>query len=261
MSHNKPFHRNYRGFMNTANAGYSSWAYVVDKDYAKAPEHYVRAFLIIQKDLQSMFEFIEPSDQNLDAYSYRIHELFMRACIEVEANFKAILRENNFSPTDKKGTPIPEKWWSIHDYRKVNVTHHLSAYKVHIPIWDGAQSCFEPFKAWSTPGADLPWYQDYNKSKHDRQNEFKRANFRNLLHAITGLMALLSAQFRTQDFSPGDDLLAVGGDSYYSTEAGLGGFFHVEFPSDWTDAEKYEFNWSDLKKQADRFQKIDYNVI
>jgi len=33
--------------------------------------------LLIQNDLQRIFEFIEPSDDNLDTHSFRIHELFM----------------------------------------------------------------------------------------------------------------------------------------------------------------------------------------
>lgn len=164
MSHTKPFYRNYRGFIDGPNAGYSQWAYIVDREYSESPEHYVRAFLLIQSDLQRLFEFIEPSDNNLDTYSFRVHELFMRSCVEIEANFKAILKENIFNPTDKNGDPRPEKMWNIHDYRKVNVTHHLSSYKVRIPIWDGSQSSFEPFKEWNT-SPELSWYQAYSGMK------------------------------------------------------------------------------------------------
>jgi hypothetical protein len=260
MPISKPYHRNYRGFINGPNAGYSQWAYVVDRDYANSPEHYVRAFLLIQSDLQRLFEFIEPADTNLDTFSYRIHELFMRASIEVEANFKAILKENIFNPTDAGGSPRPEKRWNIHDYKKVNTTHHLSAYKAHIPIWDGAKSVFEPFKEWAA-APDLSWYQAYNKSKHDRRNEFKKANLENLLNSVTGLLILLSSQFGNEDFSPGDRLLGVNTDSYYSTNPALGNFFHIEFPNDWSDAEKYDFNWTDLKQQPDRFNKLDYDSI
>jgi hypothetical protein len=260
MSHPKPFHRNVRGFIDGTNSGDSQWAYIVDRAYANSPEHYVRAFLLIQSDLQRLFEFIEPADVNLTAYSFRIHELFMRTCIEVEANFKAILKENIFNPTKRGGSLRPEKDWNIHDYKKVNTTHHLSSYKVFIPIWDGAKSCFEPFKQWS--GApELTWYQAYNASKHDRMNEFKRANFENLLNSVAGLLVLLSSQFGTQDFSPGDSLLSVDTDSYYSTSPGLGGFFHIQFPGDWRDDEKYDFNWSKLKMQADRFKKIDFDRL
>jgi hypothetical protein len=72
---------------------------------------------------------------------------------------------------------------------------------------------------------------------------------------------LLSSQFGTQDFSPGSTLLSAVTDSYYSTESALGEFFHIEFPNDWSEEEKYDFNWSDLKQQPDRFQKIDYDRL
>lgn len=261
MSQYKPFHRNYRGFIASPNSGYSQWAYIVDRAYSEAPEHYVRPFIMIQNDLQRLFEFIEPSDQNLGTYSYRIHELFMRSCIELEANFKAILRENIFNPRDRNGDVRPEKKWNIHDYWKVNKTHHLSAYKIHTPIWDGVKT-FEPFKQWATStSGELFWYQAYNKSKHDRRNEFKEANLENLMNAIAGLLVLLSSQFRTQSFSSGATTLSVNTDSYYSTEPALGGYFHIDFPEDWTDSERYDFDWSSLKMQSDRFQKINYDNI
>ena len=57
---------------------------------------------------------------NAVAFSYRIHALLMRTCIEVEANFKAILEENTF-------TPPPNRSLNMTDYRKVDATHHLSS--------------------------------------------------------------------------------------------------------------------------------------
>jgi len=261
MSQSKPFHRNYRGFVKSTNSGYSQWAYIVDRSYSQSPEHYVRAFLLIQSDLQRLFEFVEPSDTNLTAYSYRTHELLMRTCIEIEANFKAILKENIFNPSDKNGNPRSEKTWNIHDYKKVNKSHHLAAYRVHIPIWEGTRSIFEPFKQWAVP-TELSWYQAYNKSKHDRRIEFKEANFNNLLNSVAGLLVLLSSQFRTETFSPGPTLISTdGGDNYYPTEAALGGFFHIEFPNDWSADEKYDFDWSVLKQERERFRQIDFDNI
>ncbi|WP_321495823.1 hypothetical protein [uncultured Desulfobacter sp.] len=142
MAVHKPYHRNYRGFVEGPNSGYSQWAYIVDREYSQFPEHYTRAFGLIQTDLIKLFEYIEPSDRNLDTYSYRIHELLMRTCIEVEANFKAILKENIFNPVKRNGDPRPESNWNINDYRIVNKTHHLSSYKIHVPIWDGEQSIY-----------------------------------------------------------------------------------------------------------------------
>jgi hypothetical protein len=94
----KPFHRNLRGIKDGPNSGYSSWTYgddryIEDREYAKNPEHYVRAFTLIQNDLKSIFEYLEPSDVCREAYSYRIHALLMRTCIEVEADWIAKARE------------------------------------------------------------------------------------------------------------------------------------------------------------------------
>jgi len=153
-----------------------------------------------------------------------------------------------------------EKDWNIRDYWKVNRTHHLSAYRIHIPIWNGVKSTFEPFKQWSA-SHELTWYQAYNKSKHDRRNQFKEANLENLLGAIAGLLVLLSSQFGTEDFSPAATTLSVNTDNYYSTEHALGGYLHIDVPGDWREDEKYDFDWGKLKKQQDRFLKVNYDAI
>ena len=107
----------------------------------------------------------------------------------------------------------------------------------------------------------LTWYQAYNNSKHDRHDQFKQANLENLLNAVTGLLVLLSSQFHTEDFSPESIGLTISGYDYYDGEAALGSFFRIDFPTDWTDEELYDFNWQDLKSKPDRFNKIDYNAI
>lgn len=264
MSISKPFHRNYRKVKEGSNSGYSDWAYIVDRDYAQSPEHYTRAFSIIQSDLMKLFEFLEPCDINLTTYSFRIHELLMRICIEVEANFKAILRENIYSPTYTNGIRAGqqrlENDWNINDFRKVNKTHHLDNYTVEFPYWKGNNKRIRPFDKWATNGP-LEWYQAYNKSKHDRFNSFEEANFKNLLYAYSGLFVLLSSQFRNHSFSTGGQSLGVLVDSYYAGEFGIGGFLMIEFPTNWDEDEMYDFDWSKLKKESCRFQKINYNLL
>jgi len=41
----------------------------------------------------------------------------------------------------------------------------------------------------------------------------------------------------------------------------MGQFFHIEFPCDWTNDEKYDFDWNILKTQRDRFERLDYDAI
>lgn len=269
MSFNKPFHRNYRPINEKSpQSGYSDWAYIIDKDYAQNPAHYTRAFLIIQEDILKLFQFIEPSDINNKTYSYRIHELLMRTCIEIEANFKAILNENIYTPKYKNGSKAgqirPEKDWKITDYKLVNKTHHLDDYSIELPVWKGKENIRKPFLSWKTDG-ELTWYQAYNKSKHDRINSFEIANLNNLLDAYCGLCILLTAQFRHVDFQPGPNYLESHGYSYYGEDGfggfGIGNYLIVDYPENWKEEEIYDFDWTKLKSEKLRFDKIDYNSM
>ena len=250
MPVNRPYRRTCRQFIDGHYTEGGRWQYMIHPKYAEAPGHYVRAFLLLLKDLYELFDYIEPADKNLSCYSYRIHALLLRACVEMEANCKAILKENGY----KK-----DKEMNIGDYKKINETHRLSSYKVKIPNWNGSASVREPFSGWAS-GGSLPWYQAYNLIKHDRHKEFEEATFENLLDASCGLLVLLSSQFETNDFSPCDMLLSVWGLND-GMKSGIGGFFRVQFPNDWPDEMKYDFNWNLIKNDSDPFANIDYYNI
>ena len=140
MSIQKPYHRFYRKFVGDNLQGVNFYDYMTVRDYAEQPEMYVRTFNMIQNDVQKLFEYVEPADRNLETYSMQIYNIFLRICVEVEANFKAILRENIYSKNPA--------WWNMEDYEKVNKTHHLSGYKVIYPVWKGERSTFVPFGDW-----------------------------------------------------------------------------------------------------------------
>jgi hypothetical protein len=121
MPVSKPYRRTVRQFVDGHYAQDGKWRYIRHAKFAIEPEHYVRAFAILQKDILELFDFVEPADANLSCYSYRIHELFMRTCIEIEANFKAILTENEYGRSGD---------WNITDYRKTEPSHLLSGYVI-----------------------------------------------------------------------------------------------------------------------------------
>ena len=250
MPINRPYRRTCRQFVDGSYTEGGRWEYMVHPKFAQAPGHYVRAFLLLLKDIQELFDYIEPADKNLACFSYRIHALLLRACVEVEANCKAILTENGYS---KAGD------MNMRDYKKIDKTHLLSAYQVKVPNWSGNKDMRAPFLAWST-SSSLPWYDAYNTTKHDRHSAFDEATFEHLIDACCGLLVLLSAQFETNDFSPGNTLLALEG-SGDGMESGIGGYFRVMFPENWPLEMRYDFDWQKLKHEADPFQTIDYSKI
>lgn len=251
----KPYKRISRQLLDGSYQNSGNGCYLIHKDFAQDPQHFVRAFMIIQKDLLNLFEYIEPCEQNLQTISFRTHELLMRTCIEIEANFTAILRENIYS---KKGN------LNIGDYEIINKSHRLSAYKFSLPVWKGDKKIRSPFKDWEN-GKPLKWYQAYNKSKHDRHENFDKATLDNLLDAVGGLIILLASQFNTEDYSQNSKGLGLNGNYSYNSndgmETGIGGYFRVSFPTDWPLEERYSFQWQTLEKQENPIDQFNYDDL
>lgn len=251
MGLSRPFRRTVRQLADGSYAQSGHGGYVRHPKYAEGGAQYVRSYLLIQKDLLELFDYVEPAERNLGCYSYRIHALMLRACVEVEANCKAILRENRYAQGD----------WTMKDYRNIETSHRLSSYRVVMPLWSGDGAVRTPFAAWAAvPAAPLPWYQAYNTVKHDRHEQFEQATFEHLVDACCGLVALLFAQFRNENFT-GVDYLTLDGPSD-GTESAIGGYFRVAPPRDWSMPERYEFDWQALKdSDADPFAAFDYSRV
>lgn len=244
MALTAPYKRTIRPFLaggyEPKNGGMS---FVSMKSYAENPRTYIRGFEILQRDIRNIFEYIEPSDINLTAYSEKIGKLLTSACFEVESNLKAILRENSY--------PKSAKTMTMTDYFKVESSHRLSRYEVLLPEWTGKANVVKPFEPW-VRGNSLNWYQDYNQYKHDRANNSQMANFENLIKSWCGVFVLLSAQFFDTEFSI--DSKPIGFAPYFypnDYNHGIGGYLKIKYPNDWPDSEKYDFslnasNWNDM---------------
>jgi hypothetical protein len=74
-------------------------------------------------------------------------------------------------------------------------------------------------------------------------------------------ITVATKSFHCESFSPGDSVLGIDVDNYFEREFGIGDYLKIKFPTNWQDNEKYDFDWSVLKKEEDRFEKIDYNSI
>lgn len=247
MTVQRPYRRTCRQFADGSYYDSGGWKYILHPCFAKDAGRYVRAFLILQKDFQELLEYVDPSDTNLPCFSFRMHELLMRICIEIEANLKAISFENNYK---RKGN------WSMKDYKKIELSHKLSEYYVRIPYWHGEKGVWKPFSAWGER-ASPSWYDAYNSAKHDRLKEFHKASFENVVQAICGLVALMSSQFLSEDFRPGLGFLGMDGPDDDFEEA-VGAYFNVRFPANWPKSDRYDFSWPDLAQLSDPFLEHDY---
>lgn len=230
MAIQRPYFRTARPF--SAAIGYRgggfSGDYLRDPRYADGGEHYWRAFQLLCKDMVELFDYVEPSDDNETSYSYRIHALLQRACMEVEANLKAILVANRY--------PVaPQNMNMGDDYRQIDMSHRLSAIQVEILHWQGRRRIVSPFERWGR-GDPLPWYQIYNRAKHDRMGAFTSATLGALVESVAGCAAVIAAQFVNEDFSRTNHIVAGGAHWGWNI---AGPVFEVRLPRHWREEEQY----------------------
>jgi hypothetical protein len=246
MTVKRPFFRCVRPGVDGEYLEGGRWMYVRHPLYAPDAHHYIRAFLILQEDLQRLFEFIEPADANEAAYSFRALELLLRACGEVEANCRAILDANGY---------VPGKWPTMTDYKKLDSTHRLSSYRVRLPVWRGDHSVRTPFAGWNGKTGLLSWYTAHHGGKHNRHEEFPGANLANVVDAVAAVVVLLAAQFCLDDFGPSHLELSFGPTEY---DTAIGGYFGVAFPNDFPVIDRYDFDWQTLKEESQPFQRLTF---
>jgi hypothetical protein len=251
MSHDRPFYRVYRPLVRSNNSGWSARQFVRDPRYALQPNSFVRGLVGLERDLAEVFDFVEPAERNAKTYGYRLHQLLLRCCVEVEANFKAILLANKF---DAAGSRL-----DMRAYSRVETSHHLSSYRVILPMWDGDGRSFYPFQDWANRRR-LSWYEAYNAAKHDRHTALSEATLENLVYAVGGLFVLLTAQFGSEDYSGKPDALGMSSELYEGSD-GVSSLFRVEYPSDWTTQEMYDFDWHTLASTEAPFAKFDYDAV
>jgi hypothetical protein len=228
--------------------------YVLDARYGDDRSELWRAYMLIEKDLLRLFEYIEPTDDNLSAYSHRTYELLLRAATEFETNCKRILLANGY---EKEGT------LNVTDYFKVNRSSRLGDYSVSLMEWYPEPKSLKPFETWNSETfSPLPWYQSYNQVKHDRNLNFPRASLENVVNAVAGLYVVLFSQFFViNKVSAGSNM-----DSLYEyrhlfneeTMSKWGDIFQVCPPYNWSDDELYDFDWDTLKDSPDPFAKFPF---
>ncbi|WP_299411070.1 hypothetical protein [Acaryochloris sp. IP29b_bin.148] len=232
MTLNRPYKRIARPF-NMPNGSYVGGtideSYLADHNFAPDRTTAIRGYHAIENDLRRVFEFVEPHQQNLDTFSTRLYEIFLRASTEFESNCKSILAANGYSRAGD---------WNMGDYKKIEAATRLSEYQIRLTIWADTPRVLQPLAPWST-GGSLPWYQDYNTVKHNRSDKFKLANLKNTVDAVAALFVILFAQFNILAFSA-HELVSSHGDwngwlAYHNS------IFWIKLPTGWTTSECYGF--------------------
>jgi hypothetical protein len=163
---------------------------------------------VLTRALEEICQTVHPEGANLDVYGHDIRNLLMLACTEVEAHWRGVLQANG-QHLDRPNTS---------DYVKLCAPMHLPEYAISIAAFPWLEP-IAPFKSWSVsgkPSQDLPWYQAYNETKHDRDGRFGQATLRSAIEAVLATVVMTVAQYGLER-ALGDGSLLIGNYTFVGT--------------------------------------------
>ncbi len=157
-------------------------------NYRKEYLSHIRQLEFILEELRSVFKVIEPTKDNIKAYGNTLRNIIILSCTEVDSMMNAILKSNGYLVKDDK--------YSTNHYVKLRKPLRLDEYSLKFNEYEELGD-FSPFSDWKKekPTQSIPWYDVYNKVKHDRQTYMKLASMNNALASISAYAILIFSQY------------------------------------------------------------------
>lgn len=238
--------------------------YATDKRYASDRLQLSRAYISIERELRSIFDYVEPDEANKNTFSFELYSLLLRACTEVELNCKKIMEANGATPQGH--------FFTMADYKKLEKSSLLSKYTVIFRNWrkrnpstnelEYIEKEFCPFANFDISVNRSPeWYEDYNQVKHNREENLEKANLENCMNAVAGILILLYSQFGSQCIETYEI-----NRMYWQNIEEFDYVFNADIIyeicppqiSDWQESELYDFNWDSIKEDPNPFEKFRF---
>jgi hypothetical protein len=99
--------------------------------------------------------------------------------------------------------------FTTNDYVKLLPPLHLKEYVISCKLISNTYSV-NPFGNWNanSPTQSLPWYDAYNKTKHDREKCFSEASLENCIPAIAAVIVLFCVRYGPFSLVEGGSALA-----------------------------------------------------
>lgn len=152
----------------------------------------------LEEEFKELSYYIAIDRKQLKTYSIKIADLILRTVAECENIASVICKNEKIKFTDKKGHIRKSVYFNEY-IDELNKVFKLDKKLVN-PIFNNIDSStfnckLQPFRkeTLKVNGKEkeiIPWYNAYNKIKHDRVKNYKQANLENLITSLAALFML-----------------------------------------------------------------------
>ena len=141
---------------------------------------YWQHYIILEEDFKHTRRYVELNSDNFETYSVEYTKLLQSIGSEFDVICKEICKYYGYNNKQ-----------NIIGYADVIIPKFTGIKESKVLIRDNDSIVLEPLKEWNYNKPNSPgWWKVYNKIKHDRSNNFKKANLYNVLMGLTSLFLI-----------------------------------------------------------------------
>lgn len=143
-----------------------------------------QALRLLVEKMDEILLYIEPDSASLNTYSHKTRELLILACTELENFWMSYMKKSGVQP-------LNGRTFTTKDYVKLKDKLHLKEFEFELKTYSSVP-LLRPFEQWddANPTATLPWYEAYNKTKHDRSAYFSLSTLLNCINAVVANLVM-----------------------------------------------------------------------
>lgn len=144
-------------------------------------QKYFQYYLALEDDFIKTTKYVHLNDKNYETFSIEYTKQYQAICSEIDVLCKEICRYCGDTSSNK----FPKYTETI-----LNSFDDIVSKRINVGL--SSKIILEPFKDWTdSPVYNSPkWWSNYNSVKHDRNNNFEKANLENVLNSLAGLYIL-----------------------------------------------------------------------
>lgn len=159
---------------------------------------YWKHYIVLEEDFMNTLRYVELQQDNFNTYSVEFNKLLQSICSEFDVVCKEICK---LYDTTKN---------NIKEYAEVILRKFENLTNEVINLRGDNSFFLKPLENWIVnPEYKSPqWWHDYNSVKHDRANNFRKANMGNVLEALASLY-LIEMYFAYEIASINNDILKI----------------------------------------------------
>ena len=150
-------------------------------------------YLSLEQSILEISEYISINKDNFQCYSFKNMQLFFAVCSEIDSIFKHIQRNIYSDITDGKNLNIVKNIAMLREvFPIVSETRITTNINGSVIEFKPFQKLFSDYMQKNSKNKEKPssWWQQYNDVKHQRLDNFNKANLKNLLESLSALHIL-----------------------------------------------------------------------